>query len=609
MSDPSPIVDVWSRTSRKYRVRATVLLIVDVVMFAILACFAYWLRSGEPFAPGMDGYGRELAQTFRVSADTDVALDKLLRYPIDQDDVPMQIVVHGLLLAAVVSIPILISILYRFPACLPFLLAIAFLAMMPWLALMLFISCVLASVWPRLRSRWASASLGMVPIILWIFGASRTSTQPVEALATPGEQIKYLAPWILAVVAGFLVIILCLLIAEKVNYRPGAIAPLLAVLLLAPALLFEFYVGRDELYYRLLEREFGPASHYLSFPDAQEEFERDVQASFAARPAPRPSLAGVREVRGLWWELRLSAWFHRQQAEAANACDVFIRNFPDSRYHLNALFIKATSLDTRLDPSAFATEKRPNFYDDFPSELSRKSWASIWVNAGQSPLRAVAGYRLAQLDARACDIESAVAGLREVLAQFSPKPAGDSGAPRPNGLLVPRPPEANLRIQVEPTVQAARRLLELLEHNRRDGLYGDAPLCGDEHSGDGLGLMAFDPRHANYAQNLAALEQRYPNMRLLDNVRVALADRRESPAERIAALEAAAAEFPEGDALPECLYRLGLAYQEAGRLDDARKALERARTARPESVWASQAGTRLRLLPPATLPAEPQNAP
>ena len=48
---PAPsanIVDVWSRTSPKYRIRAVVLLAVNVMLFASVGCFAFWLRSGRP---------------------------------------------------------------------------------------------------------------------------------------------------------------------------------------------------------------------------------------------------------------------------------------------------------------------------------------------------------------------------------------------------------------------------------------------------------------------------------------------------------------------------------------------------------------------------------
>jgi len=67
-----------------------------------------------------------------------------------------------------------------------------------------------------------------------------------------------------------------LTIARLVNYRPGAIAPLMAIMFATPVVLFETKVGRDELSYRLLERDFGPNSRdcFVSHVDAEKMIER-----------------------------------------------------------------------------------------------------------------------------------------------------------------------------------------------------------------------------------------------------------------------------------------------------------------------------------------------
>ena len=55
-------MDVWSRSGSKYRIRAIFLLAVNIVLFAAVGSFAYWLRSGEVFAPARQGYWDLLAQ-------------------------------------------------------------------------------------------------------------------------------------------------------------------------------------------------------------------------------------------------------------------------------------------------------------------------------------------------------------------------------------------------------------------------------------------------------------------------------------------------------------------------------------------------------------------
>ncbi len=194
------IWDVWSRPGSKYRVRAIVLLIVNVVLFGGLGVFAYWLRSGMLFAPRMAHYWAEFWRTFQPAGDDRVSLSDLLLFPISIYDVPLQMVVLGLLLAALVSIPILVAILYRFACSIPFLLVIAFIAMMPWLALTVAGSCLLASVRPfRFSFRYASAMLGLVLVVIYFFSASRQSPVAVQELASPSDRIMFFVPWVLAI--------------------------------------------------------------------------------------------------------------------------------------------------------------------------------------------------------------------------------------------------------------------------------------------------------------------------------------------------------------------------------------------------------------------------
>ena len=138
-------MDVWSRSGSKYRIRAVVLLAVNVLLFAGLGSFAFWLRSGERFAPALDGYWDELAQTFRFGQQTSVSLAAFLIEPINVQDVPMQIPIVGLLMAALISVPILVSILYRFWSSLPFIAVGGYLAVMPWLELTLQRSSLIAT--------------------------------------------------------------------------------------------------------------------------------------------------------------------------------------------------------------------------------------------------------------------------------------------------------------------------------------------------------------------------------------------------------------------------------------------------------------------------------
>ena len=97
-------------------------------VFSGLGSFAFWLRSGEIFAPSLEGYWDEMAQTMRFGHQTPVSLASFMIEPISVQNVPMQIPILGMLMAAFISIPILISILYRFWSSLPFIAVVGFLA-------------------------------------------------------------------------------------------------------------------------------------------------------------------------------------------------------------------------------------------------------------------------------------------------------------------------------------------------------------------------------------------------------------------------------------------------------------------------------------------------
>ena len=481
----APMRDVWSWTGPKYRVRAVILLCVNILLFAGLGCFAFWLREGHFFAPTFGEYWAELAHTFSPARDTAITPRSLLEFPINVVQVPMQAVILGLLLAALVSIPVLVTIYYRFPASLPFIAIVAFLAVMPWLAVTVTVSCILASA-KRLRFsfRYASALLGLGPVILYLIFASLQTSPAVEAMPNPADHIKYLAPWVFAILASCVLFAIVLSLGRLVNARPGVIAPLLATMFVTPVLLFEYHVGRDELHYRLLESSWRRA---FTDRDMQNEFDADVQAQWEAKAVPRPRVETVREHRELIWQSVLEGDLHKgrsalvgvQQAIVARA-DWFTKHFPGSRYAVNAYYIRASTLATRIDASAFREQKKLNHYANFPGLDSHQAWQMVVANRPDSPMAAVALLRLAQLEARAGRLDDAVALLkRQQETRFRPQSEGaaPSSAADQERLFAIKPPESTLQIHLDWILLEGKQLLELIENNR-DPLYGPSPFCG-----------------------------------------------------------------------------------------------------------------------------------
>ena len=596
------VKDVWSRSGSKYRIRAIVLLALNVLLFAGLGSFAYWMRGGVRFAPAQDGYWDELwAAVISVSSTThtSVPLGSLLVGPVSVQDVPMQISILGLLMAALISVPILVSVLYRFWSCLPFIAVVGFLAVMPWLAITLLVSCVLATVRPfRIRFRFMAALLGLVPAAVYLILAWHGSTDVVAGKIDPVDRIKFVAPLVLAIVAAAAVFAVVLFIARLVDYRPGAIAPLLAIMFALPVAMFEFNVGRDELYYRVLEAE---AEWYFTDQIVKDDLDQAVREAYERQPAPRRSMAAVRETEEIRWLFGLGKNIGNYQTavskyelELAARCDWFVKFFPGSRYAVNALFIKARALDTKIDAGEFRRTKWIRFHDDFPNPASRSTWRKIAEARPDTLLGAVASLRLAQLDARNGLVERSIDRLESLLREFGA--GSDTEASTDvvgNGLtdLWQRDsPESGLGISRDRVLLEADRLRNLLVANR-DPLYGYEPIHGPRRPAAGatFGLLDLDPREERYAEKLQRLKEAYPNCQIEDNIDLEIAKSTEPPADQITMLQRCIERFPDRDAIPEVLFRLGVAYKVTGQPGNSETTFARLFNDYPESMWARQA--------------------
>jgi len=600
-ADPTlaPIIDVWSRTHPKYRIRAVVLLAVNVLLFAGVGSFAFWLRSGEWFAPSTGGYWDQLSYTFAGVGSADVSLGSLLLDPISVQDVPMQIPILGLLMAALISIPILVAILYRFWSSLPFIAVVGFLAVMPWLAITLLASCVIASVRPfKTQIRFMSALAGLVPAVIYFILAWSGSAEMIVGKIDPVERIKFVAPWVMAIVAAAVAFALVLTIARIVDYRPGAITPLLAVMFGLPVALFEANVGRDELYYRLLESR--EKAHFTDV-DASQPLQQSARLKWEMHPSPKPKWEAIRELEAEKWLFELAADIRpyrseltKHQVDITNRCDSFLLRFPDSRYALNALYLKAKAYDTRVDTTEFRRTNWIRFYDSFPSGASRESWRLIFENAPESRVGMVAALRLAQLDSRDGNIDRAIDRLNRLLRTPPDGANGDDDSEAGGGalrqFLARGAAEESLGISVDGVLLEANRLRDLLTKNR-DPIYGYDPLSGTKVAQDerSFGLLDLDPRYERYEENLRQLNDWYPDCQIEDNIDLELAKAADAVTTRIARLEEIVARFPGRDAVPEAMLRLAMAYRDNNQPVLSDQTFTDLMTRHPRTIWAKEA--------------------
>jgi len=599
-----PIVDVWSRAQRKYRVRALLLLLFNFLLFCGLCVFTHWLHVGRLFDFRVASY----VEPLRFWGPQTQNLYDFVLFPINVTKTPVHAIVIGLLLASIVAVPISVAILYRLLSAVPFLLAVLLFAHLPWMAVTLAVSAVLATVPPfRMKFRYGSALLGMLPVLVYLLLATRGPREPLSAAMSPQDKQLLTGTWLLAVLAACTMMAVIIFIARLVKYRPGAVAPVMTVMFAAPVLLFRSYVGVDELYYRVLEAEYGPRSpRFESVQDAgprmfellQNWARMDLEPE-RARAALLALFNDPGELRALKNRItqRFLVDLMNDRQAAYEACREFIADHPTSRYVPCVLFIQARAMDMRMDERVLAENGRRELYADFPHPGSEPLWTSLLTQYPDSPLAAAARLRVAQLRLRAGDVDGAL-GVLTTRAVPDGKPVTSEPA-RPLALLRTQPPEASLNFDPDPDLFEAWRLRELIEANRDDARYGNEPLQA---------LARLDPHRPRYREQLLHLAERFRDGLLHDNlvVRWALAARQRE--ERGALLLACIARFPSGDALPEALFaRADLELQLLGSEDVESRAAAVTRLHQiveqfPTTCWAQRARERLRMLQPESAP-------
>jgi len=385
---------------------------------------------------------------------------------------------------------------------------------------------------------------------------------------------------------------LALTIARIVNYRPGAIAPVLAVMFVIPWVLFETQVGRDELYYRLLERRYGPGSGYFEGGSAAAAVDAVADREFRRDPDPQRDRDAIRENVKIVMaqtmesdeELGLLA---QRRYEVISSCEAFRSSFPTSRYIPNILYMKGMAQDTRVDVARFMKDSYVEFYHDFPSHVSFDTWAAVLSNFPKSPVADVAAVHIASLLVREGRVDDAV----DVLGRFRDENVGSGAANRAKDtslirVLKKKPAEATLNIPTDVVVSEGRRLLHLLVNNR-DTVYGDEPL---------VEFFKLDPQSGYFTPNVEQLRRRYPDCQLEDNLILAEALNTADEDERIRRLESLVKSDDLRDAQPAALFALATALQAVFRPDDAKAALEQINSRHGDTPWAVDARRQLEQL-------------
>ncbi len=365
-----------------------------------------------------------------------------------------------------------------------------------------------------------------------------------------------------------------------------------------PVLLFESKVGRDELYYRLLEHNWGPGStaHFVDNVDAGPVLRRTAQARFDAREDKTLSLERIEELVRLEAPFSIRELLFEEKEDALAACDAFLTSYPESRYNPNALYIQGRAMDMRIDTEFFRRTLVIRHYDDFPAATSEPVWAALTSRYPAFPAASVGFIRLAELKTRAGQVAEAIELLDRMLGSFTTEPAAESRPSSPGdwqSLLGKQPAGTTLGVYLPAVLQEGRKLRELLANNR-DPARRDEPLAR---------LLSMDPHHPYYPHNLrnllADIPRRYPGTPLLDNVELLVALTRTSQLERLRELQGFIeryAQEPTADALPRARYELGALYRADNLAEKAQEVFDQLIRAHPASSWAQEARRQLAVM-------------
>ena len=322
---------------------------------------------------------------------------------------PWQILVLGLLMGILATVPVLISQLMSLRYSLAFILAVVFLANLPAFAICLLISCVAAACRPlRFRSRFIAIALCTAPQLLyWGYFGGAKGVEPLKFGFS-------FTPWICAWLIGLAIAGLVLGIGHFTRYRPGLVWTFTSLVLVIAIAVFEVKIGFAELDYQLYVARNNPEQtsefHDHSVTESLDET--------ITNPAVRKYLAGFfypaepialraelkREIQIQLSYDRWPSWFIVPQELKYQAkkqwlfeqYELFISRRPKSRRMPMALYYKALLSEYGPDIKLLGQKEVLHFYSDYPYERSREIWYRLYREFGNSPESLEARWRIAK---------------------------------------------------------------------------------------------------------------------------------------------------------------------------------------------------------------------
>jgi hypothetical protein len=489
--------------------RTGLFLLINLAGFVAVNGFWRYLSTGTWSGFTLTAYRQDLARP----------LGDLLLHPLSILTHPWMILVWGLALAVVLFVPLIVAVLYRLVFATVFVLVIAVVGHSPALALAVALGCVLAAYTP-LRSDlpFLAVLLGMAPVGAYLLLFAFAGLD--EAAVLPVQRWLLTTPLLIALMLVAVASAVVLALARVTGFRPGAVWPVLAVLLAPPIAIFHLQIGADELAYALIVN-----------PPQQED--RLAPGDVMLHPVPLNEWRDHNDIVGLGEQAmrnRIEDELRRRRRVLSAQCDAFLAAHGESKRRPAVLWVKAQCASLQVDENAL-DGGLIKFSAAHPLPASRDDWRRLSGEHAGSPHAALGRWRLGELALRqAAQAENPTAAAAAAEDQF--RKAADAlqalfpqGLPlqqeEPHGGLFVASPSVPSRPYYAEALLAVERVRWLMEQNEA---------LRDARSARALAeFEGLNPLRRDYTERLKRLAGEYEDTPLGDNLKVAVAKRIPDP--------------------------------------------------------------------------------
>ena len=494
--------------------RAAIVLAVNFAVFAFTCAFFWqYLATGQWLDLSAEGYYEGL----------NMPLSTMFVQPLSVFSHPWMIAVISLLLAMIFVVPVMIAVLYDEVLALVFVLLVAAVGRAPALALLQAVGCVLAAR-TRFRSDgpFIAALLGLAPLLVYLGIFALTVG---ESVSLPLKQWVLYAVVALAAVGSVLAAAGVLGLVKLIRFKPGALCPVILIMLAAGVVVFHVRVGGDELDYALLVARLDRPGK----PDALFE-SISLETWIEARDAGGLDRDELKK--------RVRGDITARKNDLIARCEAFLADHGESGRAPGVLWLEAQARSLVLHEVAYeaayeATLVEPAggnqrglrpvliaYSAEFVLPAAHDTWHTLVTTHAGSPHAALAAWRLGQLALRRPDgmaqAEALLAQAQQRLVAVLANGGGTSNSAKGDRVFVPASavPYGNADYY-QRALHDAARLRWLMRENH---------VLSDTSSAEALAaFLSLNRNDLGYGLRLEVLAGQYENTHMGDNLKLAVA--------------------------------------------------------------------------------------